>query len=363
MWSTADVLRVVAAMQAALLAGVCWRDHRGDPSARASLALLAGSFAHMVGPLLADRGGSEPLVHALAIVSASIPFAFWLLARVHFDDEPRLRGVHFALLAALLAARHAGWLVATGRLVAGEGARLAWGILPRLFGVAFVVHALVNVYVGTRSDLVLARLRLRYGVLGVVGTYVLIELLAEALFVGRPVRGSEDLHAAASCVLLVGVSFVALRLHPEILRPARVPAETPLALDPALVERLRGLIEAERVFQQEGLTVAGLAQRLGTQEHRVRQLINAQLGFKNFNAFLHHYRVREAQRALADPARRHRSVSEIAFEVGYASLGPFNRAFKELTGVTPTEFRASLEARGLADSGIGQLSPGKQGDG
>ena len=77
MWTTADLFRVVAAMQAVVLGAVLVRDHRHDPSARASLALLAASFAHMIGPLLVDRGGPEPLIHALAIISASVPFAFW----------------------------------------------------------------------------------------------------------------------------------------------------------------------------------------------------------------------------------------------------------------------------------------------
>jgi AraC-like DNA-binding protein len=34
----------------------------------------------------------------------------------------------------------------------------------------------------------------------------------------------------------------------------------------------------------------------------------------------------------------------IAMDAGFQSLGPFNRAFKALTGVTPTEYRR-LNAR------------------
>jgi AraC-like DNA-binding protein len=40
-------------------------------------------------------------------------------------------------------------------------------------------------------------------------------------------------------------------------------------------------------------------------------------------------------------------VSGLAYDLGYASLGPFNRAFKEVTGQTPTEYRRAV----LADSG------------
>ncbi len=364
MWSTPDLFSVVALVQQAFLAWILYRDHRHDPSARASIALLIASAGHMLVPLLDERGLRGPLVHACALLGASVPFAFWYLTKVHFDDLARFEGRYAALLVALVAARHTGRLVVEGTLASGETTRLLWAVMPRLLGIAIVVHALVNVYVGARSDLVLQRLRLRYGVLSVVGTYLLLELLTQALFAGRPVMArAEDVHAVAGAVLLLGVSFAAFRLRPEILRPARVPAETAPALDPALTERLRELLEKQHVYRDEGLSVADLAERMGTQEHRVRQLINSQLGFKNFNAFLHHYRVREAQRALADSGQRHRSVAEIAYEVGYASLGPFNRAFKELTGTTPTEFRASFEGRSLAESENGQLSSGKQGDG
>lgn len=65
-----------------------------------------------------------------------------------------------------------------------------------------------------------------------------------------------------------------------------------------------------------------------------------QLGFRNFNAFLNHRRVQRAQAALSDPGQSHLTVGEIAYALGYRSLGPFNRAFKDSTGETPTEFRA-----------------------
>lgn len=365
MWTTPDLFRVISVALAAVFGGVLMRDHRDEPSARATFVLLVASGGHMLVHMLERSPALAVPTHLCALLGAAVPFAFWHLTRVHFDDEPRLRPVHWLLLVALVATRYTGWRVAEGLMpTSSEAMRVFWGVVPRLLGIAFVVHALINVYVGARSDLVLPRLRLRFSVLGVVGTYVLIELTTQAFFAGRPhMDAAEDLHGYAGGVLLLGIGFVAFRLQPELLRPARPPVETVPALDPRLVERLQELLETERAYRQEGLTVAGLAQRLGTQEARLRQIINAQLGFKNFNAFLHHYRIGDARRALADPAQRHRSVAEIAYDVGYASLGPFNRAFKELTGVTPTEFRASPDSKRLAESGIGQIQAAKQGDG
>jgi AraC-like DNA-binding protein len=43
--------------------------------------------------------------------------------------------------------------------------------------------------------------------------------------------------------------------------------------------------------------------------------------------------------ALADPAQEAVPILTIAMDAGFQSLGPFNRAFKAQTGVTPSEFR------------------------
>jgi AraC-like DNA-binding protein len=100
-------------------------------------------------------------------------------------------------------------------------------------------------------------------------------------------------------------------------------------------------MDVDEAFREEGLTIGALADRVGTQEHKLRELINAQLGFKNFNAFLHQYRIRAAEKALADPAQYYMGIAQIAYDVGYRSLATFNKAFKELTGRTPTERRES----------------------
>lgn len=102
----------------------------------------------------------------------------------------------------------------------------------------------------------------------------------------------------------------------------------------------------ERAYRSEDLTVARLAARLAVPEYRLRRLINQRLGHRNFNAFVNGFRLDEARDALVDPARRDLPVLTIALEAGFQSIGPFNRAFKADTGLTPTEFRREK----LADS-------------
>ena len=46
-----------------------------------------------------------------------------------------------------------------------------------------------------------------------------------------------------------------------------------------------------------------------------------------------------AASVASDPAAAKKQVLQIALDLGYASIAPFNRAFKAATGKTPTEYR------------------------
>jgi AraC-like DNA-binding protein len=125
-------------------------------------------------------------------------------------------------------------------------------------------------------------------------------------------------------------------------------------LEAALAVRVTGKMAEGKLWRTEGLGIAALARELGTHEHRLRRAINRHLGYRNFNDFLHDYRLKEAATRLADPAEAHLPVLTIALDCGYGSIGPFNRAFKARFGITPGQFRnqralardsASREAR------------------
>jgi AraC-like DNA-binding protein len=95
----------------------------------------------------------------------------------------------------------------------------------------------------------------------------------------------------------------------------------------------------ERIYRRENLTIGTLATKLSVPEYRLRRLINQRLGYRNFNTFLNNHRIEEAKAALADPTQAEVPVITIALDAGFQSLGPFNRAFKATTGVTPSEYR------------------------
>ncbi len=111
------------------------------------------------------------------------------------------------------------------------------------------------------------------------------------------------------------------------------------AADQKLVDALMRLMGDERIYRHDNVTIGTLATKLAIPEYRLRRLINQRLGYRNFNVFLNEHRIAEAKAALADPSQAEVPVITIAMDAGFQSLGPFNRAFKATTGVTPTEYR------------------------
>ncbi len=101
------------------------------------------------------------------------------------------------------------------------------------------------------------------------------------------------------------------------------------------------------LYCEPNLTVAKLAEVINIPEHRLRRLINHYLGHQNISQYLNSYRIEEAKKRLADTDQRHVSILEIAMDIGYVSLRPFNRAFKSRTDQTPSSYRKNCMSQAV----------------
>jgi AraC-like DNA-binding protein len=285
-----EALRLAAASQLLLLVVLLLRDHRRSRVAPASALFVACVVCYLVLPVLLHEAVPAFLRHLARAGALSIPFAFWLTARLYFDDAFQPKPVHGVLFLGLLAAR---------------AAALPWKLAAAGIAMAVIADALRHIHAGASSDLLLSRLRLRYVVLLGTGVYALLVLVGEAT-VERGSRADTLLGATNDMglfLLVAGISVLVMRLEPDLLR-AGLGREAPVEPPAIFKQRLERLIEEEQIFKTEGLTIGALAGRLGEHEYKVRQLINAQLGFRNFGAFLNHFRVREARKLLSDPGQK-----------------------------------------------------------
>jgi AraC-like DNA-binding protein len=376
---TEPMLTVVdAALRGTLLAllllqaAALWRDRPHLPAARAGIVMCLGLSVQVVSstPLVE---ASLPLLWQAPWIAVSVGNAvlFWVFVQALFDDEFVLKPLHAAawLAAAGLSGIHCIALADPASPLAAVTLGLQRSV-PLLFAVLAVVAAAAH----WRDDLVEERRRVRIFIVVAGVVYTLAMLVARlasphgrlsavtslidsvallvivAVTAWRLLRvGGSDLFPSAPGSVAAGVHGAAPQLAAGVLAERAGVAATPLLPDPA-EERLAGALQRlmahERVYRSEDLSVASLAARLVVPEYRLRRLINQRLGHRNFNAYVNGFRLDDARSALADPALRERPVLSIALDAGFQSIGPFNRAFKATTGLTPTEFRRGK----LADS-------------
>ncbi|QPH53931.1 AraC family transcriptional regulator [Pontivivens ytuae] len=251
--------------------------------------------------------------------------AFWVMAMAMFDDRFRLQNWHFA----------PGVLMLTLTLIPGtEG-------LCALLVVVLMLHVMVLGLRDLDGDLVDLRRRLRMALAFLVPAMVISSTLMNTVLT-EP-GPWVDLFEASKFALLSFLFAVwltrmeeGLIASPDPEEPRRTP---PLpAADRLELDQLTRAV-AEGVCFEPGLTIGALAQRLEMPEHRLRRLINQGLGYRNFAAFLNDHRVEEAKRRLADPSQARAQIISHAFALGYNSLAPFNRAFRERVGESPSAFR------------------------
>lgn len=105
------------------------------------------------------------------------------------------------------------------------------------------------------------------------------------------------------------------------------------------------LVELEELYSQPGLTLHTLGRRYGISPARLGALFTQAVGC-SFRKYLRRLRVRKALGLLAESGK---TVSEVAYDVGYRSLSGFDRDFKGILRIVPSVFRFTAQG-GLSQS-------------
>ena len=333
----------------ALLALWGWiliRDHRDQLAAKLAVAMALAIICYLI-----RTGTHAPSTIgglAVSMYGASTAGIFWLFAKAWFNDETHIRVRDLVLVA--IAALNSLVMLVSFRDGGPEGSvvNLIAGTLFRVGMLFFATAALWEAWRGREGDLIESRRRLRPRLVAAVAFYVVVIAITQIAVhnLGMPawllgiVNGSIVAISLAFCAAMFGMR------QADLFGPvaaARTGSARP-AIDGPLAEKLRRHMDERKAWRDEALTIAKLAGQLGEQEYRLRRTINGQLGHRNFSAFLNGYRLAEVKAALADPAQRNVPIITIALDAGFGSLGPFNRAFREAEGMTPSEYRARMMA-------------------
>jgi len=167
------------------------------------------------------------------------------------------------------------------------------------------------------------------GPLGLLASYL------RAIDMGHALDSPELCSAVASHIHdLVALSFGAVRGYRSVAEERSVSA--------ARLQTIKADIAAN--LGDCELNVNGVAARHSVTPRYVQKLF-ANEGV-TFSEFVLGRRLTVAHRLLSDPRYADRSISSIAFDLGFSDLSYFNRTFRRRHDATPTEVRAQGIGRG-----------------
>lgn len=141
-------------------------------------------------------------------------------------------------------------------------------------------------------------------------------------------------------VYLVSTSL--LRIYPQAVRitpPRNDEAADLNDSEKMLAEKIENLLILDKIYQESSYSRADLARECGASEIVISRVINAHFG-KSFPQLMNEHRVEDAKRLLRETQA---PVKTIAGDVGFNSLATFNRVFKDITGLAPSQYRSETK--------------------
>jgi len=157
-------------------------------------------------------------------------------------------------------------------------------------------HLIFVTLKGRADDLIEPRRRLRlYFVLAMI-VATLTAVFAENLLAAN----HQEFLQTLRCIIIFPVALWGVlwltEMHPEKITFTDTikPIDIKPDIDPRdqlLLDELKAAMDVDNVYIEPGLTIRTLAEKLKTPEHRLRNLINRGLGYRNFSSFLNKYRI------------------------------------------------------------------------
>lgn len=301
-------------------------------------------IAYIASTLPEIDNGPRLFEFPLNMLAITAPALLWIITRYLFVDEPKIDKSIWAIIVTYIVLRAFG-------NITGPYTDIGFWLIyvsTQLVMLSFACHVVYTAVRGLGGDLVETRRRFRVPFAITMGSIVAI--IVGSGFFSPSSDALNSVYIGSIFLLILFFNLATFRLHGDTMQLIEPAAQQSLPSlksrmgakdkDRPLVERIHTVMETERLYAQPGLTIGMLATNVSMQEYRLRRLINQKLHYRNFNQYLNQYRIAEAARRLQDPAETQVAISTIALDVGYASLSSFNKAFKELHGVTPSIYRS-----------------------
>lgn len=104
----------------------------------------------------------------------------------------------------------------------------------------------------------------------------------------------------------------------------------------SLLKDVKQLMDEQKLYLENHLTLSSLAEAIGISTHHLSEVLNQEVG-KNFYQFVNEYRIHFiCEKIKSNPSDK---ILDLAFSAGFSSKSTFNAVFKQIAGVTPSQYR------------------------
>ena len=109
-----------------------------------------------------------------------------------------------------------------------------------------------------------------------------------------------------------------------------------------IYQQLHQLMFKDKLFKDPELNLGQLAENLNVHSNVLSQVINS-FENKSFYDYINGLRIEEFKTLVADPVNRQYTLLSLAYECGFNSKTAFNRNFKKVTALSPSEYLSRIK--------------------
>lgn len=159
-------------------------------------------------------------------------------------------------------------------------------------------------------------------------------IVDEILFINTPWYQRYAKIAGVIVVIFLITIFILLKIR----KKSRIEISD---VERKTLEQLKNQIIINKDFKNQKFNLTSYSKSLGLDSEKIEQLFLRGEG-KPFLAFINELRVEEFKNELQDPKNKAYTMIYIANQCGFSSKTSFYRIFKEVTKITPTDYKKQL---------------------